>query len=160
VALGTTLEQHGAGDLARTPDAYGLPGWRVDGNNVLDVMAATRLAVERCRTGEGPVCLVAETFRMGGHATHDEREARETFPRELFEHWGRRDPIGMYEAWLLQGGFDAARLAAVEEAVTTEVEAAAEKALESKDRLPAPESALFEGVSGGGTLLGLEVRPI
>ena len=41
---------------------------------------------------------------MGGHATHDEAEARATFPQSLFDHWGRRDPIGLYEAWLLGEG--------------------------------------------------------
>src|SRR5256886_3889053 len=41
--------------------------------------------------------LIAETFRMGGHATHDEREARETFPDALFQTWGKRDPVGLYE---------------------------------------------------------------
>ncbi|HXE57316.1 MAG TPA: thiamine pyrophosphate-dependent enzyme, partial [Gemmatimonadales bacterium] len=79
VALGTRLDQH---HLARSfddwPAAYGVAGWGFDGNNVLDAYAATALAVERCRRGEGPVLLVAETFRMGGHATHDEREARTT----------------------------------------------------------------------------------
>jgi len=55
---------------------------------VLDAWAATRLAAERCRAGQGPAMLIAETFRMGGHATHDEREARETLPPELFRTWG------------------------------------------------------------------------
>src|SRR3989449_9188105 len=66
--------------------------------------AATRVAAERCRQGDGPALLVAETFRMGGHATHDEREARDTFPAALFEHWGKRDPIGMYEEYLKADG--------------------------------------------------------
>jgi TPP-dependent pyruvate/acetoin dehydrogenase alpha subunit len=66
----------------------------MDGNNVLDVYAATKLAVDRVRNGEGPMLLIAETFRMGGHATHDEHEARQLFPPETFEYWGKRDPIG------------------------------------------------------------------
>jgi len=41
---------------------------------------------------------------MGGHATHDEREARDTLPAALFEHWGKRDPIGMYEEYLKADG--------------------------------------------------------
>ncbi len=82
VALGTRLDQHHlSGDFADWPAAYGMAGWSFDGNNVLDAYAAAMLAVERCRRGEGPVLLLAHTFRMGGHATHDEREARATFPR-------------------------------------------------------------------------------
>jgi pyruvate dehydrogenase E1 component alpha subunit len=116
-----------------------------DGNNVLDAYAATALAVERCRRGEGPALLVAETFRMGGHATHDEREARETFPDALFKEWGRRDPIGLYEEYLKEEGRSAAELEAVEREVTAEVERAAEQAVQSKARMPQGETAL-EGV--------------
>src|SRR5207249_8158851 len=57
-----------------------------------------------CREGEGSVFLEAETFRMGGHATHDEAEARELWPPKVFSYWGKRDPIGMYETWLVESG--------------------------------------------------------
>lgn len=143
VALGTRLEQHHAGgSFAEWPQAYGVSGWSFDGNNVLDAYAAAHLAVERCRKGEGPVLLLADTFRMGGHATHDEREARATFPAELFLHWGRRDPIGLYEEYLKGESVTEADLEAVETTATVEVEAAAERALESRDRHPDPRSAL------------------
>lgn len=160
VALGTTVDQHSAGDLRRWPEMYGIPSRTCDGNNILDVFAATRLAVERCRRGQGPAMVVAETFRMGGHATHDEREARETFPAELFETWGRRDPVGLFEAWLQEEGVDASTLEEIEEEVTREMDQAAEDALASRDRVPPPEAALYEGVSEGGVLVGLERRPI
>jgi len=101
--------------------------------------------VEACRHGEGPVMLLAETFRMGGHATHDEREARATFPAELFEYWGKRDPIGLYESWLLQQSVPSTELESIEVKATATVEAATEEALADRDRLPPPESAL-EGV--------------
>src|SRR2546422_574700 len=107
--------------------------------------AATRVAAERCRQGDGPALLVAETFRMGGHATHDEREARDTFPAALFEHWGKRDPIGMYEEYLKADGITVKQLAEIEAAVTAEVERAAEAAVQSRERMPPGESAL-EGV--------------
>ena len=143
VALGTRLEQHHlAGTFDDWAASYGISGARFDGNNVLDAYAATRLAAERCRRGEGPALLVAETFRMGGHATHDEREARDTLPAELFKVWGRRDPIGLYEEYLKQDGVTPGRLEQVEEAVTAEVERGAEEALSSRDRMPPGESAL------------------
>ncbi len=143
VALGTRLEQHHrSGSFDELPEAYGVAGWTFDGNNVLDAYAATALAVARCRAGDGPVMLVAETFRMGGHATHDEREARETFPPELFQTWGRRDPIGLYEEYLKAEGVAEAELAEVERAATAEVEDAEREALASRDRSPKPESAL------------------
>jgi TPP-dependent pyruvate/acetoin dehydrogenase alpha subunit len=160
VALGTRSDQHGAGDLAKWPAMYGLPSWECEGNNVLDVFASTRVAVDLCRAGEGPAVVVANTFRMGGHATHDEREARGTFDPQLFEHWGRRDPIGLYEAYLMKNGVTTERLAEIEGQVEAIVDAGAEEALESRERLPAPEAALYEGISEGGPLHSLNVRPL
>ena len=143
VALGTRLSQHHlAASFDEWPHAYGVPGWSFDGNNVLDAYAATALAVEKCLLGEGPVILIAETFRMGGHATHDEREARETFAAELFETWGKRDPIGLYEEYLKGEGVSAEALTSIELEVEAEVEKAAEQALADKEKLPIPASAL------------------
>jgi TPP-dependent pyruvate/acetoin dehydrogenase alpha subunit len=150
VALGTRLEQHHlAHDFRDWAASYGIVGAVFDGNNVLDAYAATKLAADRCRRGEGPVLLVAETFRMGGHATHDEREARATLPAELFEQWGKRDPIGMYEEHLKAEGVDEQQLEETEARVTAEVERAAEEAARSRDNMPAGASAL-DGVYANG----------
>ncbi len=153
VALGTRLDQHhlaaGRGNFAEWPRAYGLWGGIFDGNNVLDAYALTALAVERCRAGQGPALLVAETFRMGGHATHDEAEARRTFPAELFTEWGRRDPIALYEEYLVDRGIPREALASAETEVTEEVERAEEAALESrKERMPRGQSAVMGVYSG------------
>lgn len=158
VALGTPLEQHGLGDLHRWPSMYGIDSWSCDGNNVLDVYAATRLAVDRCRGGSGPAAVVADTFRMGGHATHDEREARETFPAEFFVEWGKRDPIGLFEAYLTGRGVAESTLTEIETEISTQMERAAEEALESRDRVPPPHQALYAGFSEGDTLVGLADR--
>jgi TPP-dependent pyruvate/acetoin dehydrogenase alpha subunit len=183
VALGTTLAEGVAGDLHRLGELYGIPSLSSDGNNVLDVHAATRQARALCAKGEGPVFLVAETFRMGGHATHDESEARDLFPEALFERWGLRDPIGMYETWLVAAGpplagaetepalhpdvrlaaghrpgpdegtpraegtseENARTLAAIEERVIAEVDAAAEEALRSRETAkPPPGSTIMD----------------
>lgn len=160
VALGTRADQHGAGRLEHWGGIYGLETRQADGNHLLDMAAAASRAVDDCRRGEGPVLLLARTFRMGGHATHDEREARATFPPELFRQWGRRDPVGLFETHLLERGMAPDRLEAVEAEVTTEVEAAADEALESRNRLPEPSNALYQGFSEGGACLGLDQRPV
>ena len=150
VALGTRLEQHHLpGTFRDWAASYGIWGLTFDGNNVLDAWAATRIAADRCRAGQGPAMLVAETFRMGGHATHDEREARETFPPKLFLEWGRRDPIGLYEEYLREEGWSTRELQDVEAAVTAEVERAAEVALASRETMPKGETAL-RGVYANG----------
>jgi TPP-dependent pyruvate/acetoin dehydrogenase alpha subunit len=151
VALGTRLEAHQRGELEDLASAYGAAALTCDGNNVLDVFAATRQAAERCRKGEGPVLLTAHTFRMGGHATHDEQEARSLFSPAEFARWGKRDPIGCFEAYLISRGtgprgdgkISASTLAKVEAEVIREVEVAAEEALRSRaQHPPRPEEAL------------------
>jgi len=150
VALGTRLEQHHLpADFKDWPASYGVWGATFDGNNVLDAFAATRIAAERCRSGNGPALLIAETFRMGGHATHDEREARETFPAELFRTWGKRDPIGLYEEYLKEEGVKAKQLGEIEAEVTAQVAKAAEEAIASREKMPKGETAL-KGVYANG----------
>lgn len=159
VALGTRLDQHQGGDFRAWPRMYGLHGFEVDGNNVLDVFAATRIAAERARAGDGASLMIVETFRMGGHATHDEAEARRTFAPELFRFWGARDPIGMYEAYLEEEGIARSRLEAIEAGVAGEIEAAIEEALQSRnDRMPAGPDCEFPGFSDGVRQPGLAAR--
>jgi TPP-dependent pyruvate/acetoin dehydrogenase alpha subunit len=143
IALGTRLGQfHLGGDFSELPAAYGMAGAVFDGNNVLDAYAATRLAAERCRAGDGPVMLVGNTFRMGGHATHDEREARAILPETMFAEWGRRDPIGLYEEHLKRLGLAASALEAAEARVEAEIATAEAAALASREAsVPEPESA-------------------
>jgi TPP-dependent pyruvate/acetoin dehydrogenase alpha subunit len=159
VALGTALHQHHVGDFRAWPAMYGMAGGEADGNNVLDVFAATKIAADRARNGDGPTLLLMETFRMGGHATHDEAEARQTFAAEWFAAWGLRDPIGLYEEYLAGEGVSRDRFEAIEAEVTAEVEAAAERARESRDaRWPSPSLAELEGISAGVRQPGLSDR--
>src|SRR5262249_41235391 len=91
----------------------------------------------------------AETFRMGGHATHDEKEARDLFPAEVFEHWGKRDPVGLYESYLERHGVERPVLEEIEQRVIEEIAAAEKEALESRDgKMPDPRS-VTQGVFAG-----------
>jgi TPP-dependent pyruvate/acetoin dehydrogenase alpha subunit len=128
-------------DIARRAAGYGIPGEIVDGNDVLAVHAATRRAVERARSGGGPSLIEAKTFRMKGHAEHDDAGY---VPPELFETWRRRDPIERFERHLLAGGLATpAELAAIVEEIDRELVAEMDFALASP--MPPPERAL-EGV--------------
>ena len=160
VAMGTRIDQHTAGDLHAWPAMYGIESWSCDGNNVLDVYAAAHIAARRCRDGKGPAVIVADTFRMGGHATHDEREARDTFGEKIFAEWGRRDPVALFEAYLQSRGTDSSVLDEIDQEVTEEMDRAAADALASRDRIPPPEQALYKGISEGSPLIGLQNRPI
>lgn len=159
VALGTRLDQHQAGRFDAWPAMYGLRAAAADGNNVLDVFAATKLAADHARSGGGATLLIVETFRMGGHATHDEAEARTTFDASLFEHWGRRDPIASYEEYLVQQGVARERLERAEMEIGREVEAAAEAALQDREaNTPVAAHAEYEGISAGIRQPGLAAR--
>lgn len=148
IALGTRLGTHCAGDFAAWPAMYGTAGGVFDGNHVLDAFAAVRLAADHARAGGGASILVAETFRMGGHATHDEREARTLFDEAAFARYGKRDPVGLYETWLEEEGISRARLEEIEARISAEVDAAAEEALASRERaMPVGETATV-GVYG------------
>ncbi len=144
VALGTrTSRTHRPGDFSEFHHAYGMVGRGFGGNNVLDAYAATKIARDVCVAGEGPVLLTTDTFRMGGHATHDEAEARAIFTQEEYDYWGKRDPIGVYEEYLKGSGVEPSILADVETEVVEEVDRSGDEALESKkNNLPDPETAL------------------
>jgi TPP-dependent pyruvate/acetoin dehydrogenase alpha subunit len=70
--------------------AYGIPGSTIDGNDVIAVYKATHDAVERARSGQGPSLIEVKTFRMRGHAEHDDAFY---VPKELAAYWEERDPI-------------------------------------------------------------------
>lgn len=147
VALGTRHEVHHRGDFSAWGEVYGIPCFTVDGNHVLDCYAAAYLAAERGRQGMGASLILAKTFRMGGHATHDEREARGLFGDEVYQYWGARDPIGCFEAWLKRyREISADELETIETEVTRAVEEAAKLAQSRKvSHAPSPDE-LEQGV--------------
>ncbi|TDW29054.1 pyruvate dehydrogenase (acetyl-transferring) E1 component subunit alpha [Cryobacterium psychrophilum] len=77
--------------IADRAPGFGIPSLRVDGNDVLAVVAATRLALDRARRGDGPTFIEAVTYRMGPHTTADD-PTRYRDKAEL-EAWKLRDPI-------------------------------------------------------------------
>ncbi len=105
-------------ELVDRAAGFGMPGIRVDGNDVLAVMAVTREALDRARRGEGPTFIEAVTYRMGPHTTADDptryREAAEVAA------WRERDPIARLEAYLRSTG-------ALDDAAVAEIAARADR---------------------------------
>lgn len=75
---------------------------QVDGNDAAAVFEAASAARTRCLAGEGPVFLVCETFRMKGHAEHDDQRYVD---KALLEAWAHKDPLPRFEAWLTSKGW-------------------------------------------------------
>ena len=84
--------------IAERAPGFGIPSVRVDGNDVLAVMAVTRSALERARSGGGPTFIEAVTYRMGPHTTSDD-PTRYVDPLQR-EEWVAKDPITRVEAHL------------------------------------------------------------
>jgi 2-oxoisovalerate dehydrogenase E1 component subunit alpha len=94
-------EQYAAPIAARAP-GYGIPGIRVDGNDLLAVYAVTREAVERAHHGDGPTLIEALTYRIGDHSTAD--DASRYRDEAGVEAWRARDPIERFRRWMLAAG--------------------------------------------------------
>jgi len=118
--------------------AYGCFGELVDGNDVLAVYEASRKAIERARSGQGPSLIEADTMRMRGHAEHDDMKY---VPAALLEDWKAKDPIARYEKHLLERGLASeADLAAV--MATIERQLDADVAFAEQSPFPEAETAL------------------
>jgi pyruvate dehydrogenase E1 component alpha subunit len=86
----------------RRADGFGMPGVRVDGNDVLASYAVTRAALERARSGEGPTLIEAFTYRMGAHTTSDD-PTKYRISAEV-DIWKAKDPIDRMTAFLRAEG--------------------------------------------------------
>jgi len=88
--------------IAQRGAAYGMPGVRVDGANVLDVFEAATVAVERARKGEGPSLIESVSLRWRGHAGHDPAKY---VPKEMLEDYMQnKDPVKRFQDLLQKEG--------------------------------------------------------
>jgi TPP-dependent pyruvate/acetoin dehydrogenase alpha subunit len=124
-------------NLADRAKAYGISSYIVDGNDVVAVYTTAREAVERARAGEGPILIEAKSFRRLGHAQHDPAEY---VPKEMRAYWEARDPIALYEKFLMgEKLLDAKGKKSVEEKIDTLL--AAEREFAENSPMPPPEFA-------------------
>jgi 2-oxoisovalerate dehydrogenase E1 component alpha subunit len=101
-AISVPLERQSRVPLYQRAAGFGFPGVRVDGNDVLAVLAVTRAALAAAREGQGPTFIEAFTYRMGAHTTSDD-PTRYRLASEL-EEWKLRDPIARVKAYLARSG--------------------------------------------------------
>lgn len=109
--------------LAQRAIAYGMPGIRVDGNDVLAVYVAAKEAVERARAGEGPTLIEGLTYRFTPHTTADDPKRYRS--EEECNLWTKREPLNRFKKYLLNKGvYTEAQLTALEEELDAEIKAA------------------------------------
>jgi TPP-dependent pyruvate/acetoin dehydrogenase alpha subunit len=127
--------------LADRADAYGMPGVQVDG---MDVEAVTRTVSEAqagARAGEGPTLIEALTYRFCGHMPGDTEEYRS---RDEVARWRRLDPLIVARTRLLALGLHGEDIAAIDDAVAADIEAAAQAA---ESASPPPASTIGHGAA-------------
>ncbi len=134
-------EQMNIDDIGIRAVAYGIPGVIVDGNDVLAVYKVTQEAVDRARKGEGPTLIECKTMRVRGHSEHDDASY---VPKELIEHWLKKDPIEQYEKLLIEKQIlSEQKIQEVEASINQEID----EAIDYAEKAPLPEGPeALEGV--------------
>jgi len=97
----STAKSMGVKTVAERAAAYGIPGVRVDGNDVEAVHEAVGTAVQRARSGEGPTLVEAITYRWKGHSKSDKNLYR---TKEEITEWRSQDPIERFERIVVERG--------------------------------------------------------
>jgi pyruvate dehydrogenase E1 component alpha subunit/2-oxoisovalerate dehydrogenase E1 component alpha subunit len=137
-----TFEQTASETIAHKGLAYGLPSYRVDGNDLLAVHVATRHAVAQARAGQGPSFIEAVTYRIGAHSSSDDpTRYRDEAEVAL---WRERDPLRRLQRYLEVRGVLAV---AAQEAMRAELDLEVRAAIADAEAASAPRrDSLFDDV--------------
>jgi 2-oxoisovalerate dehydrogenase E1 component alpha subunit len=121
---------------------YGMPGVRVDGNDVLAVIQTATEAVDRARAGDGPTLIEARTYRRGAHSSSDDPSVYRD-PNEPAT-WEALDPIARFRAHLKERGLWSE---ALEAEIVQKHESEITRAHAVADKLgPPPLESMFDDV--------------
>src|SRR5438094_1533575 len=101
-AISVPLSAQTVAPIWRKADAYGFPGFQVDGNDVLAVYQATKEAAARARDDGVPTLIEAVTYRLGPHSTADDASKYRT--EDEVQSWRAKDPLERYKRWLERTG--------------------------------------------------------
>ncbi len=139
-----TERQTASRTFAEKGVAYGIPGIRVDGNDLFAMVKVTRDAVAKAARGEGSTLIEALTYRLSGHSTSDDPKAYR--PEAGMDPWRRLDPIPRVRAYLVRLG----ALTATQDAeIEAEVDAELKAAIVEAEKTPPPAlETMFEDVFG------------
>lgn len=136
------MRQTAAKTLAARGVGYGVPGVRVDGNDVIAMYVTALEAAERARTGEGPTLIEALTYRLGPHTTADDPDKYRS--REEVKLMERLDPIARFGKYLKGRGIMSEK---EEREIWKEWGEKIEKAVKrSYEKPPLPVEVIFENV--------------
>lgn len=127
--------------IYRRGESFGIPGIRVDGNDVLAMYAVSRFVLDNIRAGAGPMLIEAYTYRMGAHTTADDPTKYRSKQEEA--DWRARDPLDRLEKYLRSRGVEDSYF----EAIADEMESWGASVRSACTSLPDPDySAVFTNV--------------
>lgn len=130
-----------AGSVHERAQAYRIPGVLVDGQDVIAVYTAAVQAVERARSGNGPTLIETDTYRFSGHFIGEEKMVPSYRPVDEVASWQLRDPLLVYQKWLIDNQeFTAAEISVIGAQVDNEIREAV--AFAEQSPWPDPEEAL------------------
>src|SRR5947207_6001918 len=122
-------------NIAQHAHSYGFPGVIVDGNDPLDVYAATHAALSRARHGEGPTLIECKTYRYLAHTSDDDDRTYRT-PQEV-EAWRKKDPLQRMKQYLIeQRLLSESREQSLEAEIKAEIDEATRRAEEAASAAP------------------------
>jgi pyruvate dehydrogenase E1 component alpha subunit len=121
-------------EIYKKASVFGLPGYEVDGMDVLAMRDVAQTAIARARAGEGPTLIEALTYRYRGHSLADPDELRSPTEKEF---WAKKDPIIQLEKFILGRQLATAEeIKAIEKKVQDEVNESVTFAEESPEPDP------------------------
>ncbi|HUH01928.1 MAG TPA: thiamine pyrophosphate-dependent enzyme, partial [Kofleriaceae bacterium] len=121
---------------------YGMPGVRVDGNDILAMIQTSREAVDRARAGDGPTLIEALTYRRQGHSSSDDPSVYRDENEPAL--WEKRDPVNRFRGYLKQIGMWSENL---ETEIAQKYNDEITRVLSESDSLgPPPLESMFEDV--------------
>lgn len=115
--------------------AYGIPGFHIDGNDIVEVYTKIKEATERARAGEGPTLLDCVTYRFFGHFTGDPGKGITYRTKEEMDQWQNRCPIKRFRKKLVE---EKIMNEEMEKTIETKVKASIEEAVQFAKESPFP----------------------
>lgn len=135
-------EQYRCESLVDKANGYGMEGICIDGNNILEVYDTIRGVRDYCINNQKPYLIECITFRMRGH---EEASGTKYVPQELFEEWGKKDPVKNYEQFLrAEGILNEMQIADIRNEFKEYIETELKAAFEAEAIVPNSEEELAD----------------
>lgn len=138
----TPDQQYRCASLADRGIGYGMESLTIDGNDILNVYNTVTEIRDSMLKNPRPFLLECMTFRMRGH---EEASGTKYVPQELFDIWGKKDPVQNFENYLLeQNILDEKMISSIKDVIHDEIQAGLDIAFSQKEIIPDTQKELSD----------------